>query len=413
MSIEVDGLPRRSDVESVLNLIGEIGVPRLAVICDYREENWPSMDLVADMLLDNLQQEHAATVTATRLAPLMRRRFTREGKATGELFKADRLLNRFRDYPRLLRRRRAEFDLFHIVDHSYAQLVHELPPGRTVVTCHDLDAFRSVLDGTTERRSLLFRKMMGRIMSGLGKAALVTCDSAATRDELLSNKLVAPERAIVIHNGVHPTCSPEAETFADSEAARRLGPADAEAIEILHVGSTIPRKRVDVLLRVFAAVREVLPGARLIRVGGPFTSEQTRLAEQLGITESIVVLPRLERNVLAAIYRRAALLLQPSEREGFGLPVVEALACGTTVVASDLPVLREVGGDAAIYCAVGDIPCWTKSITQLLAERSARPLECDERGAKAIAQAAKFSWGEYARKMVCVYQQLLSDGRSD
>ena len=63
--------------------------------------------------------------------------------------------------------------------------------------------------------------------------------------------------------------------------------------------------------------------------------------------DAIVVLPFVDRATLAAVYRRAALALLPSEREGFGLPLVEALACGTPVVASDIPVLREVGGDAA------------------------------------------------------------------
>ena len=365
------------------------------------------MDLVADMLLYNLQQDHTGILGATRLAPLMRRRFTREGTEHGQLFKADRLLNRFWDYPRFLRRRRTEFDLFHLIDHSYAHLIHGLPPERTVVTCHDLDTFRSILNGTTERRSLMFRKMTGRIMSGLGKAARVLCDSAATRDELLAHELVAPERTVVIPNGVHPSCSPETDSLADAEATRLLGDADTEAVEILHVGSTIPRKRIDVLLRVFAAVRNEFPSARLIRVGGSLTSEQLRLAERLDIAGAIVVMPNLERAVLAAIYRRAAVLLQPSEREGFGLPVVEALACGTPVVASHLQVLREVGGDAAVYCSVGDLTSWAEGVNQLLVERSQEPEQWSERRAAGIAQAAKFSWAEYARKTVAVYRQLL------
>jgi glycosyltransferase involved in cell wall biosynthesis len=383
-------------------------VPRLAVICDYREENWPSMDLVADMLLHNLQQDHASVIVATRLAPPLRRRFTRSGTESGELFKADRLLNRFWDYPRTLRRTRAEFDLFHIVDHSYAQLTHELPPERTIVTCHDLDTFRCLLNGTTERRSLLFRKMTGRIMSGLGKAARVLCDSIATRDELLAYGLVAPERAVVIQNGVHPSCSPEANALADEEATRLLGRVREDAPDILHVGSTIPRKRIDVLLKVFAVVRKDFSAARLVRVGGSLTSEQMRLAKQLDIGGAIVTLPHLDRDVLAAVYRRAAILLQPSEREGFGLPVVEALACGTTVIASDLPVLREVGGDAAAYCAVGSLRSWTESVTRLLVERLEQPQQWSARREAAIAQAAKFSWADYARKTVAVYQQLLS-----
>lgn len=408
-SVYLDELPRRSEVEPVLDLTGEIGLPRLAVVCDYREENWPSMDLVADMLLHNLQQDHTATIKATRLAPLMRRRFTRGDKESGARFKADRLLNRFWDYPRILRRRRAEFDLFHIVDHSYAQLIHELPPERTVITCHDLDAFRCLLNGTMERRSLMFRKMTKRIMSGLGKAARVICVSVATRDELLAHELVAPERMRVIPNGVHPCCSPEANPQADAEVTRLLGRVREDAFDILHVGSTIQRKRLDVLLRVIAALRKDFPGVRLVRVGGQFTLQQARLIEQLDLAGAVVTLPYLERNILAGVYRRAAVLLQPSEREGFGLPVIEALACGTPVIASDLIVLREVGGFAAAYCPVGDISLWTETLTRMLVEKSMFPRQWNERRQAGIAQAAKFSWAECASQTASVYREVLHE----
>ena len=81
---------------------------------------------------------------------------------------------------------------------------------------------------------------------------------------------------------------------------------------------------------------------------------------ELGLTDAIVVLPMLDRATLAAVYRRSALLLMPSEREGFGLPVLEALACGTPVVASDIEALREVGGFAASYCPVEGIEDWQR-----------------------------------------------------
>lgn len=404
-------------------------LPGIAIVCDLLEENWPSMDLVADMLLAHLQRDYSDVLDATRICPPMRRRLTSQksevrgqrsevGSQRSEiriqrsdfrakLFNADRVLNRFWDYPRFVRRLKSEFDFFHVVDHSYGQLLHELPPERTIITCHDLDTFQCLLNPTEEPRSIFFRKMMSRTLSGFRQAARVTCDSVATRDELLAHELVAPERAVVIPNGVHPSCSPEADLVADGEATRLLGQADPDAVDILHVGSTIPRKRIDVLLRIFAAVRKEFPGARLIRVGGLFTPEQMKLADELGIAGAIVVLPRLDRNLLAAVYRRAAVVLLPSEREGFGLPVVEAMACATTVVASDLPVLREVGGDAALYCPVGDISSWTETVTQLLLHREGKSQAWSDRRDAGIAQASRFSWAEYAKKIVALYQELL------
>ena len=78
-------------------------------------------------------------------------------------------------------------------------------------------------------------------------------------------------------------------------------------------------------------------------------------------------------STLAAVYRRTALVLLPSEREGFGLPVLEALACGTPIVASDIEPLREVGGAAVEYCASEDLDGWTNAVLQRLSERQEDP----------------------------------------
>src|SRR5213593_2380493 len=304
-------------------------VPRIALVCDLLEENWASMDLVASMLEHGLGQ-FRGNLEATRLCPPMRRRLTRENRSHHKLmFNADRIFNRFWDYPRWLESQQERFDLFHVVDHSYSQLVHHLPADRTVVTCHDLDTFRSVLEPVREKRSCAFRAMTKHILSGLQKAARITCPSAAMRDEILAHGLVNRERISVISNGVHPSCSPKPDTSADDEARRLLG--SWRPHDLLHVGTTVPRKRIDVLLETLAQVRRQIPGARLIRVGGPFTADQAALACRLRITDSIVVLPRLEPSVLASIYRHASVSLLPSDREGFGLPLAEAMACGTPV----------------------------------------------------------------------------------
>jgi glycosyltransferase involved in cell wall biosynthesis len=385
---------------------GGNGARRVAVVCDLREENWHSMNLVADALIEGLGAGHAGQFSAARVCPPLLRRFSRAGASQGRRFNADRLFNRFLDYPRHVARRRSEFDLFHVVDHSYAQLVHHLPAERTVVTCHDLDTFRCLLDPEAEPRPRLFRAMTRRVLEGLRKAARITCDSAHTREQLLAHGIVSPERVEVVHNGVSPVYAPAPDPSADAEAERLLGPPAPDAPELLHVGSNVGRKRLDVLLRVFAEVRRECAGARLVRVGGEFNAEQSRLVEELGLQGSIVVLPFLEGRVLAAVYRRAALLLQPSEREGFGLPVAEALASGLPVLASDLPVLREVGGSAASYRAAGDVAAWAEATAGLLKERDEDPARWAARRAEGVTHARRFSWEEYARRMASIYREL-------
>lgn len=392
---------------------------RVAVVCDLLEEGWQSMDMVADMLVATLERDYSDVVAVSCIRPPMRRRATSfiraadylavgSGRGARFLFNVDRVLNRFWDYPNFLSPLRSAYDVFHIVDHSYAQLVHVLPPERTVVTCHDLEAFRPVIEPSRGKRPALYQAMAKRILAGFAKAARVACVSATVRDELLAYGLVSPEKLMVAPNGVHPACTPRPQSAADSEAARLLGPWAGDAVDLLHVGSTIPRKRLDVLLRVFAGLRIDFPSIRLIRVGGPFTPAQASLVKQLGLDDSIVALPFLDRNVLAAVYRRAALVLQPSEAEGFGLPVIEALACGTPVVASDIPVMKEVGGDAATYCRMGDVGAWQQQIVDLLVERTMNQERWLARRLKGIRHASAFSWEANAGTMVSLYQEILA-----
>jgi glycosyltransferase involved in cell wall biosynthesis len=249
--------------------------------------------------------------------------------------------------------------------------------------------------------------MAAHTLRGFRKAAHVVCDSKTVMNELLLHNLVNPNRVSVAPLGVHPTCSPHPDKTADQEAARLLG--SEKFTDILHVGSTIPRKRIDILLRVIAKVRQQDSSVRLIRIGGAFTVPQQKLIESLGLGgRSILCLPFLQRETLAAVYRRAAMVLQPSESEGFGLPVAEALACGTIVLSSDLPVLREVGGDAAVYCPAGHVDAWSAAVREVLHHYKTNPVAWEVRKRDGLAQSAKFSWSAYASKMVAVYMETLA-----
>ena len=384
--------------------------PHLALVCDLAAKRWPSMDLMAEMLAVQLATAHSREVDAERVRPAVVTRLGRLPGLRGSPNIGDRLWNRYWDYPRWLRRRAHEFDLFHVVDHSYAHLARELPAGRTIVTCHDVDPFRLLLERAGDLRSRALQLLSGRLLAGLRQASRVTCDSTATRDELLAGGWARPERVTVVPLGVHPACSPDPDATRDAEIEGRLGPVSADRIDILHVGSTIPRKRIDVLLGVFAAVRKEWPGACLVRVGGTFDAGQRRIVDDLGLQNSTVLLPFLDQAALAAVYRRAAVLLLPSEREGFGFPVLEAMACGTAVVASDIPALRESGGEAATYCPVGDIAEWTAAIARLLRERRDEPERWSDRRARGIAQAGKFTWAESARRFVALYRDVAALG---
>jgi glycosyltransferase involved in cell wall biosynthesis len=407
-----------SEVTPAVNQPGEYRAParqaplRVAIISDFLEEQWPSMNLVADMLTECLRNQPAEGVTPTQVRPAMRWRLTRAPligtKRTA--LNGDRLWNRFIDYPRALRSRAQDFELFHIVDHSYSQLIHSLAADRTVVTCHDLDTFRSVLEPEREPRPRWFQALTRKILSGFRQAAHVMAVSQATRDELLHYGLVSADRVSVVPNGVHPSCSPLPNAQADALADGFMPEATQDAACLLSVGSTLARKRLDVMLRVFARVRRELPQTRLVRVGG-FTPAQDELIRELNIGEAIVSLPFLERDVLAAVYRRATLLMLTAEAEGFGLPVIEAMACGCPVGASDIPVLREVGGPAAVFCPLGNIEAWSETLIELLKERLKQPGHWQQRSQAGIEWTRRFTWAENARQTAGIYRKVMGNNK--
>jgi glycosyltransferase involved in cell wall biosynthesis len=106
------------------------------------------------------------------------------------------------------------------------------------------------------------------------------------------------------------------------------------------------------------------------------------------------------------LYRRAALLVLPSDREGFGLPAVEAMACGTAVVASDLPVLREVGGETPVYCTPGEASHYVRGMAALLREREERPDRWIARRNRGVAWARRFTWTQFAARLADIYSEV-------
>jgi glycosyltransferase involved in cell wall biosynthesis len=374
---------------------------RLAIIPDYREEDWPSMDLCADMLTKYLQEEHNTTFDVQSICPPFSWRLKRIPKLgeKGFAYNSDRLLNRFWDYPQYLKKKVNEFDLFHVSDHSYAQLVHVLPPERTGVFCHDIDAFRSLIEPTIEPRPAWYRAMSKRILTGLQKAAVVFYTTTEVKNQIEHYNLLNSSRLIQAPLGISSEFSliNQANQATDQDILKQV----SETPFLLHVGSCIPRKRIDILLEFFAEVRKSHPELRLVKVSGDWTNEQLGQINHLGLEQSIVYLKGLTRSQIATLYRKATLVLLTSEAEGFGLPVIEALACGAIIVASDIPVLREVGGDAATYCTVGEISTWVKTVDQLVINPNDSP-ELKIR----LAQAQKYSWSTHANTIAEAYLNL-------
>ena len=369
---------------------------KLAVVCDLREENWPSMELSADELIRHagaLRDLSVTRIQPAALYPPLAARRTRLGLSR-QVSNAALAFERYLHYPTRLLARRHDFDCYHVVDHSYAHLLFALPAERSGVYCHDIDAFRAALPGPGRRPG--WRSTLAKLLlAGLRRASVVFYSTAAVRADIEQHQLVVPERLIQAPFGVAPefvAAAPEGEVELPLPARY-----------VLHVGTLIPRKNPAFLLELFTALAQTMPDLELVQVGGDFTAAQRTLLEARGLLPRVSQLRDLSRAQLAQIYRRSALVLLPSLAEGFGFPAIEALACGAVVLASDLPSLRQVGGNAVVFRPTGSLVDWTETALRLLAGED-RP----DRQAR-LNQSRRYSWTQHAQIIVEAYRRQIAN----
>jgi glycosyltransferase involved in cell wall biosynthesis len=197
-------------------------------------------------------------------------------------------------------------------------------------------------------------------------------------------------------------------------SARLARPADAEQRlarlgltggHLVSVATLEPRKGLDVLLRALAEEPGGLPPLAVVGRTGWGGVEPVDMARELGLPDgSVRVLGGLSDEDLAAVLSTALVAVVPSRAEGFGLPVVEAMAAGVPVVTSDAPALVEVGGEATRVTPVGDARALADTLQQLAAD----PAEQAAMRQAGLERAAHFSWDAVADRLWGLYTQLLS-----
>jgi glycosyltransferase involved in cell wall biosynthesis len=194
--------------------------------------------------------------------------------------------------------------------------------------------------------------------------------------------------------------APDDREAAQRQVAERFG---IDRPYVLVVGENSANKSHSTALLAFA--QAAAPPYRLVllqRLGRP--GRLKRLASALGIADRVVWLTRASREEVVWLMQGAAVLLQPSRYEGFGLPVIEAMACGCPVIASDIPALREVGAGAVVLVPPGDADAFARAVRDVLASS-------EQRGSLAeagIERARAFSWDRTARETSEVYEDVLS-----
>jgi glycosyltransferase involved in cell wall biosynthesis len=281
-----------------------------------------------------------------------------------------------------------------------ADLVHAptplFPPRRgrpLVVTVHDAVPWTHP-ETLTPRGVRWHRTMIERAGR---EADAVVVPTRAVADEL-ARHVAFRSLPVVVGEGVSAALVPPPDAVA---RAARLGLPDGDYV--VSLATIEPRKGLDVLLRALA--EPAAPDVPLLVVGQPGwgSVDVAELADGLGIGGRVRLLGRLPDDDLAVVLSRAAVLVAPSRAEGFGLPVLEAMAAGVPVVSSDAPALAEVGGGATVTVPVGD----SAALADALAQVVGSPQDRARLSTAGRRRAADFSWAATARRLWELYAGLL------
>ena len=220
-------------------------------------------------------------------------------------------------------------------------------------------------------------------------AALVLCISESTRRDLLRlyGAIAAP--TVVTHLAVSPSFVPGAPR-----------PSWAPARYVLFLGSRVGYKDFRVALEAFATVAPTERGTTLVAVGGgPFTPDEATLIGRWGLDAQVVQRDASDAE-LPGVFGGAIAFVFPSRYEGFGLPTLEAMACGTPTILADSSSNPEVGGDAALYFPPGDHGILATQLGRLLSDEAYR----DDRSEHGLAQAGRFTWRRTAEVTADAYR---------
>jgi glycosyltransferase involved in cell wall biosynthesis len=287
--------------------------------------------------------------------------------------------------------RQSRLDLFHVT--AYVSPIVATVP--TVVTVHDLSFLRSPDSFRFANRTYL------SLFTGLScqRARRVIAVSEYTKKDVMKVYGLPADKIDVVYSGLDPEIvrPPESELIA---FRKRHGLPDKF---ILYLGTIEPRKNLSTLIRAYAKVRPA--GVKLVCAGGRgwMYEDVFQTVEELRLSREVIFPGFLPGDDLPFWYSAAQVFVYPSTYEGFGLPVIEAMACGVPTITTNSSSLPEAAGDAAILVPPDDSSALAEALARLLADDSLQ-VELAERG---LRQAARFTWEDAATNTACVYAKAL------
>ncbi len=301
--------------------------------------------------------------------------------------------HRFEQWPLSLETRRLGLDLIHSPD-FIPPLYNNIP---AVITIHDL-AFLLYPQFVTSESARYY----GQVEEAVKRASRVIAVSHSTKNDIIK-LLGAPATKIdVIHEAAAPLFRP----IPREQSLAMLKGLDFQPPErfILFVGTIEPRKNLTTLIRAYHQLNEQyrhnLP-LLLSGSAGWLSEDLSDLVTELDLNEQVHFLGRTSIEQLLALYNLATVLAHPAHYEGFGLTLLEAMACATPVVCSDASSLPEVVGDAALLVPPEDVDAWAAALHRVLSDRELR----QTMSRKGLERSKQFSWEKAARETLDTYRK--------
>jgi glycosyltransferase involved in cell wall biosynthesis len=288
--------------------------------------------------------------------------------------------------------------LFHAAEHLLLPL-KDVP---TVLTVHDL-IFRYM----PEHHKPLNRWYLNLTMPlYCRRADHIIAVSEATRHDIINAYHIPPEKISVIYEAADPRFEPQLRTVVEAMRARYHLPEQY----LLYVGTIEPRKNLTRLLKVWESLYQAHEVPPLVIVGqqGWLTGDFFEALENSPAREGVLLTGYIEDSDLPALYSGATAMVFPSLYEGFGLPPLEAMACGTPVLCSNVSSLPEVVEDVALTFDPTDDEAMAQALRRIVRDKALH----DTLKEQGLCQAARFSWGRAAQETKRVYEQVLSACRA-
>lgn len=269
----------------------------------------------------------------------------------------------------------------------------------TVITIHDMAHIH--YPDFAERHGYNFLSM--ELKGHARKAKLIFADSISTRDDIVTYLDIPTSKIKVIYLGVDSKFSPIHDELVKKRIRTKYGLPDEF---ILFVGTLQPRKNIDGLVKAFWILKDKkLLSHKLVLVGckGWQYSEVFRHIDAYGLNDKVKWVGYVDYEDLPAIYSLADVFVLPSHYEGFGLPILEAMACGTPVITSNVSSMPEVAGDAAVLIDPKDPEMIAEKIYQVIQDSELRKILRE----KGLIRAKSFSWERCAEETMAAFEEVV------